>query len=275
MPVAATAPQVTVLMGVFNARASLDAAIQSMLAQTYADFEFLIIDDCSTDGSAEIVEQHATLDTRIRLIRHKTNSGLGELLRRGVFEARGELVARMDADDTSLPNRLQRQVDFLRAHPEIDVVGSYALDVTKQGMRIRERRVPTTHEKIAELVWTNPFLHPTVMFRRQSILRIGSYAAIRRRQDYDLWFRCVAGGLRLANIPEPLLHYHFSEDTMKRNHIKAILDQVRIGLRGCRLVGAPAHAYLATCMPLVEAAMPNWLRLRMTALKSMVDPRRG
>ncbi len=107
------------------------------------------------------------------------------------------------------------------------------------------------------------------------MLRVGSYAAIRRRQDYDLWFRCVAGGLKFANIPEPLLHYHFSEATMRRNHIGAMLDQVKIGLRGCRLVDAPLHAYLATCVPLVEAAMPNWLRLRIAGLKARVDPRRG
>jgi glycosyltransferase EpsE len=273
--VTATSPKVTVLMGVFNAGAALDAAIGSILAQTFTDFEFLIIDDSSMDGSAQRVAEHAARDSRIRLLQNEVNTGLGALLRRGVAEARGELIARMDADDTSLPQRLQRQVDFFRAHPSTDVVGSYVLDVNKQGKPIRERRVPTAHDKIVELVWTCPFIHPTVMFRKDAVLRVGSYAAMRRRQDYELWFRCVAGGLRFANIPEPLLHYHFSQDTMKRNHVRAMREQVRIGLRGCRLVRAPLHAYFGTCMPLVEAAMPNWLRMRMTALKAMVDPRRG
>ena len=271
----ATLPKVTVLLGTFNAGAALDAAIHSIREQTYTDFEFLIIDDASTDGSGQRVAEHAARDARIRLIRNETNVGLGAVLQRGVAEARGELIARMDADDASLPQRLERQVDFLSAHPAIDVVGSYALYVDKRGMPIRERRVPTTHEKIAELIWTCPFLHPTVMFRKAAVLRVGSYAPMRRRQDYELWFRCAAGGLRFANIPEPLLNYHFSEDTMKRNHVSAMLDQVKIGLRGCRTVRAPLHAYVATCLPLVEAAMPNWLRLQMAALKARIDPRRA
>ena len=79
----------------------------------------------------------------------------------------------------------------------------------------------------------------------------------------------------MANIPEPLIHYLYSEETLRRNHVRSIWEQVKIGLRGCRTVRAPLHAYFATCMPLVEAAMPNWLRLRVSALKAKVDPRRA
>jgi hypothetical protein len=165
-------------------------------------------------------------------------------------------------------------VEFFRKHPQTDVVGSYALDVGKDGAILRQRRVPTSHEKIVELVWSNPFIHTSVMFRKDSILRVGSYSAtIRRRQDYDLWFRCVHAGLRFANIPEPLVHYHFSQETLRRNHFRAAWDQARIGLRGCRLVRAPLHAYIATCMPLIEATMPNFIRLRFMAIKARIDPR--
>ncbi len=275
MSATATPVQLTVLMGVFNGLPQLGEAIESILGQTFADFEFLIIDDGSSDASAELIADYAARDRRIRFLRNVQNVGLGGVLSRGVQEARGSLVARMDADDVAMPGRLQRQLDFLRDNPGVHVVGSYALDMGKDGTPVRERRVPTTHEKIAELVWTSPFIHPTVMFRRDAILRVGSYSPhIRRRQDYDLWFRCVAGGLRLANIPEPLIYYHFSEDTLRRNHVRSIWEQVKIGVRGCRSVGAPLHAYIATCMPLVEAAMPNWLRSRLALLKAKVDPRR-
>jgi hypothetical protein len=112
------------------------------------------------------------------------------------------------------------------------------------------------------------------MFRREAVLRAGSYSAhLQRRQDYDLWFRCVRAGLRLANIPEPLVRYHFSDETMRRNNVGATFDQVRIGLRGCRLVRAPLHAYAATCLPLFEAALPTPLRARFIAIKSRIDPR--
>jgi len=267
-------PDVTVLMGVFNASPRLEHALRSVLQQTFRDFEFLIIDDGSTDESGDVLRRFATEDPRIRVISHATNRGLGAVLRQGVEQARGALVARMDADDVSLPQRLERQVEFFRAHPDVDVAGSYALDVDAEGRGLRERRVPISHERIVELVWSNPFIHTTVMFRRDAILSVGSYAAeLQRRQDYDLWFRCVRGGLRFANIPEPLVQYHFSDVTMRRNNVRATFDQVRIGLRGCRLVRAPLRAYVATCLPLLESALPPPLRRRILALKSRFDPR--
>lgn len=269
------APAITILMGVYNGLPHLEACIKSILQQTFPDFEFLIFDDASTDGSHLVIERLAANDRRIRFVRNKTNVGLGAVLSRGVKEARAQIIARIDADDTAVPHRLETQYEFLRANPSIDLVGSYALDVTKDGIPIRERKVPITHEKIAELVWSNPFIHPTVMFRKEAILRVGSYSSTdRRRQDYDLWFRCVAGGLRMANIPEPLVHYLFSEATMKRNHVRSMWEQAKIGLRGCRLVSAPAYAYIATCMPLFESLMPAWLRLRFVSIKTRLDPRR-
>ena len=262
-------PSVTVLMGVYNGLPRLEHAIRSIQEQTLRDFEFLIIDDGSTDGSARLVQQLAGADSRIRLITHAENRGLGAVLNEGVAEARGKLVARMDADDYSLPERLERQVDYFRQHPGTNVVGSYALDVDARGQPVRERRVPVDHQTIVDLVWSNPFIHTTVMFRREAVLRVGSYAArLQRGQDYDLWFRCVHAGLQLANIPETLVHYHFSEETMRRKNIRAMVDQVRIGLRGCRLVRAPLHAYAATCLPLFEAILPTPLRSKFVAFKS-------
>jgi glycosyltransferase involved in cell wall biosynthesis len=275
MPAAATrTPSVTVLMGVYNGLPRLEHALRSVLNQTFDDFEFLIIDDGSTDGSGELLRQVASEDARVRLVSLASNRGLGAVLNKGVAAARGALVARMDADDVSLPERLERQVAFFRDNPEVDVVGSFALDVDGDGRSIRERRVPIAHDRIVELVWSNPFIHTTVMFRRNAILRVGSYAAeLQRRQDYDLWFRCVRGGLRFANIPESLVHYHFSDATLRRNNVRATFDQVRIGLRGCRLVRAPLRAYAATCLPLLESALPAPCRTKFLAIKSRIDPR--
>jgi len=262
-------------MGVFNGLPRVVHAINSIRNQTIRDFEFLIIDDGSTDGTDRVIRRHAEADSRVRIIRNEANQGLGSVLACGVREAQGEFIARMDADDVSVPDRLEKQVKYFDTHPETDVVGSYALDVGTDGSVLGERRVPTTHEKISERVWSNPFVHATVMFRRDSILKVGSYSpALRRRQDYDLWFRCVNAGLELANIPEPLVHYLYSEETVRRNNVRATWDQVRIGLRGCRLVRAPLHAYVGTCMPLVESAMPRWLRSKLLPIKSMIDPRR-
>jgi glycosyltransferase involved in cell wall biosynthesis len=267
-------PEVTVLMGVFNGLPHLDLAIRSILNQTFRDFEFVIIDDASTDGSDRVIAKYAATDARIRFVANERNAGLGTVLHRGVHGARGTFIARMDADDASVPQRLERQVEFLRTHQHTDIVGSYALDVTEDGVPVRERRVPTAHERIVKLIWSCPIIHPTVMFRRESILRAGSYSpALRRRQDYELWFRCVRDGLGFANIPEPLVHYLYSEHTIRRNNFGAAWHQVKVGLRGCRMINASLAAYVATCLPLLEAMVPRALRMRLGRLKTWVDPR--
>lgn len=268
------APAVTVLMGVHDALPGLAAAVESIRRQTFGDLEFLVIDDASTDGSLEALRRFAAEDSRIRVIAFERNLGLGAVLERGVREARAPLVARMDDDDVSLPDRLARQVAYFRAHPETAVLGGFALDVDERGVTVRERRVPVDPARIAALVWTNPFVHSTVMFRRDAILGVGSYdATLRRRQDYDLWFRCVAAGLTLANLAEPLVRYRFAEDTVRRSDLRDMREQVRIGLRGCRRVRAPLRAWVGTCLPLLEAMLPPALRLRLAGLKARIDPR--
>lgn len=261
-------------MGVYNAGIHLEGAIRSILAQSFTDFEMLIIDDGSTDDSAERVARLEREDARIRLIRNSVNRGLGAVLREGVDLARGELLARMDADDLARPDRLERQVEFLDLHPQVHIVGSYATDIDEEGTALKLRRVPVEHERIVEVIWSCPMIHPTVMLRRQALLAVGSYRAdVRRRQDYELWFRCAHAGLRFANIPEPLLSYRYSSATLRRNGIRSAWRQVRMGLVGCRMMGAGPAAYLATAAPLFEAMLPGGLRARLLRLKARVDPR--
>lgn len=267
-------PAVTVLMGIYNGARHLRDSLASIQAQTLADFEFLIIDDASTDDSLSIVEAAAAGDARIRVLRNPVNEGLGAILHRGVREARAPIVARMDADDVAVPDRLRRQVQFLRDHPEVDVCGSYATDIDDEGRVLRERRVPVAHDDIVRLIWTCPLIHPTVAFRRDRILGVGSYLpSMRRRQDYELWFRCVRAGLGFANIPEPLLLYRYSTQTLRRNNLPAMWQQVLVGLKGCRLIGAPPLAYIGASMPLLDAMLPAWARMRLVRLKRRFDPR--
>lgn len=272
----AALPAVTVLMGVHNGLPRLERAMRSVLDQTFTDFELLIIDDASTDGTAEWLQKAAQQDTRIRSLRMAVNEGLGSALRRGVQMARGPLIARMDADDVSVPERLRKQVDFLEQHPDIDIVGSFALDVDEDGKVLQERRVPTSHRRIVELIWTCPLIHPTVVFRRQSVIDAGSYsAAIRRRQDYELWFRCVRAGLGFANIPEPLVHYLHTRHTLRRNHLPAMWRQARMGWAGCRIIGARPAAYIGVAFPVLEALLPSPLRAKLIHVKRRLDPRQA
>jgi glycosyltransferase involved in cell wall biosynthesis len=267
-------PAVTVLLGVYNGAQRLGRAIESVLAQTFADFELLVIDDASQDASVRIVEQLAARDSRIRLLRNERNEGLGAVLHRGILEARADLIARMDADDVALPERLEKQVRFLSDHPRVDVLGTCAIDIDEDGRPLRERRVPTDHDTIVKLMWTNPLIHPTVMFRRDRVLAAGSYSAtVRRRQDYELWFRCVRAGLGFANLPEPLLRYQVTPATLRRNDVRAMWHQAKIGLKGCRMIGAPPLAYVAVSLPLLEAVLPNAVRMRLASFRKRFDPR--
>jgi glycosyltransferase involved in cell wall biosynthesis len=261
-------------MSVYNGNPYIDTAIKSVLKQTFDNFEFLIIDDASTDGSREKLERWRKRDDRIRLVYHSENRGLGYSLREGVRKARGDWIARMDDDDISLADRLERQVSYLAEHPEVDILSGWAIDCNETGEPLRIRQVPTSHEQIVQLLWTIPIVHPAVVFRRESILEAGSYSPdLRRRQDYDLWFRCASEGHRFANLPEPLIYYRFTDDYYKKNDLNTALDQVKIGWRGCRRVGAGPIAYLGVLAPLVRALLPRPLSKLLQDFLHRFDPR--
>lgn len=198
----------TVLMSVYNGESFLAEAIESILNQTLSDFEFIIIDDDSNDGSAEIIRKYSSLDRRIRVYKNPQNLGLSTALNIGLRMARTPYIARLDADDVSVPHRLKTQLSFMRAHPEIDVCGSW-LEVYEQPGRCW--RLPEVHEAIsAKMLFECSIFHPTAIYKKDVVLnRFGGYAsAWPRGQDYDLWQRMEASqSVRFANIAEPLLRY--------------------------------------------------------------------
>lgn len=203
-----SSPCITILMSVYNARLFLDRAIDSILRQTFRDFEYLIIDDGSTDDSSIILNTYASRDARIRLFRNDRNMGLVASLNRGLHEARGELIARMDADDSSRPDRLARQVAFLERHPDIGICGGQILKHV--GHRTHPGRYPLSPGECAvTLLFQHCFAHPTVMMRRAMLRQHGFLYDERFRQteDYDLWSRMldrVQGG----NLPQVVLDYY-------------------------------------------------------------------
>lgn len=201
----------SVLLPVYNGGEPLREAIESILAQDEPDFEFLIIEDCSADGSADIVRSFAEKDARIRSIFHQRNAGLAATLNEGLREARGEFVARIDQDDVALPNRLSTQIRFLGTHPQVAVAGSFVYHMGRTPQWDRLVGLPVEHEEIAgTLPKYNCMYHPSVMLRRDAILALGGYRPeFRNSEDYDLWLR-VSRVYRLANIPIPLLRYRFS-----------------------------------------------------------------
>jgi glycosyltransferase involved in cell wall biosynthesis len=203
---------VTVLMSVYDTPAALlDRAIESVRRQTFSDFEFLILDDGSQLAETrERLAEAALLDARIRL-RWETHRGLTATLNLGLAEARGEFIARQDADDWSEPRRLERQIAFVEEHPEIALVGSAAWTHQHDGTPLWLVRMPETHSGILTAFWYgNPFVHGSVLFRTETAREAGGYREqLRCSQDYDFFWRLSeAGGA--ANLAEPLYHYRYT-----------------------------------------------------------------
>jgi len=217
----ARAPLVSVLMPVRDALPYLDQALASLLGQTFRDFELLLYDDGSRDGSRARLEACAARDPRVRLVCGEPR-GLSPWLRRGVREARGDFVARMDADDVAHPERLERQLAFLEAHPGCVALGSEVLLVDPQGRPIRRGGVPLVHAEIESALLRGrgeALPHPTAVFRRDALRRAGSYRAdCATAQDLDLYLRLAEVG-RLANLPDVLLEWrqHLGKTSARRS----------------------------------------------------------
>lgn len=206
METVAVNPAVTVLLPVRNGAAHLPAALESILTQTFPDFELLVIDDGSTDATPEILR--AVQDSRLRVITHPQNIGLVPALNRGLELARGEFIARQDHDDISLPERLRKQVEYLRGHPECVLVGTEATQTDAQGRKMYRLLRPQGAEEIRwYLCFDNAFIHSSVMFRREVVRQeFGGYAPSYHSEDYALWSR-LARARETANLSEPLLLY--------------------------------------------------------------------
>ena len=196
-------------MSVYNGERFLDLAIDSVRQQTFDDFEFLILDDGSVDGSRAIIERHAKEDSRIRLI-SRENRGLIASLNQLLEEARAPLVARMDADDICMPHRFERQHAFLQANPDYGVVGSAAEDIDENGAPYPapDYVPPQTHaDVLASIEQRPPLCHSSVMARRDVLLAAGGYhKAFRHCEDYDLWLR-IANRTKIGNLSEHLIRY--------------------------------------------------------------------
>jgi glycosyltransferase involved in cell wall biosynthesis len=210
---------VSVMMPVYNTRAYVAEAVESVVAQTFEDFELLIVDDGSTDGSTEVLRRLADGDPRIRLV-VRENRGVTRTAAEMVEAARGEFLARMDSDDIALPRRLERQVAFLRAHPEVVAAGSWVQWIDAEGDPLREFHAAETHEEIDRALLTertNAICQPASMVRADAMRRVGGYRPeFVVSEDYDLWLRLAEVG-RLANIPEVLLKYRYRPTSLARS----------------------------------------------------------
>ena len=214
-------PGVSVVMPVRDGARWLRDAVESVLSQTFTDLELIIIDDGSADETSFISEEYARGDGRVHIIR-QSGLGLVAALNRGISEARAPIIARLDSDDLAASERIQHQLDFLRTHPEIGLLGTWAEKIDARGKHLTWLKPETRpRELIAILQSTNPFIHSSIMLRTEIARRLGGYrGAFKAAEDYDLWLR-VAEVTTIANLPEVLIQYRWhAGNVIKRDALR-------------------------------------------------------
>lgn len=212
-------PALSVLLPVYNGERFLAEAIESILAQTFADFEFIIINDGSRDASGALIDDYAARDARIRAF-HQDNHGLVDTLNRGIALARAPFIARMDADDISLPRRFELQLACFENRPDLAVVGGFIVLIDDAGTPIRRGDYPTGGAELIRLLkLDSPLAHPAVIMRRDVVSHLGGYRRqYKHAEDYDLWLRVHDAGYALENVAVPVLHYRQHAEKVSFQH---------------------------------------------------------
>jgi glycosyltransferase involved in cell wall biosynthesis len=218
------APVISIVMPFYNAAPYLAEAVQSMLDQTFSDFELILINDGSTDNSEQVIRGFN--DPRIKYIRNEGNKGLVYSLNKGLDEARGVFIARMDGDDISLPERLQKQVQYLKAHPEADLLATTVQLINEKGQHTgywKEDRDNINPAHIYEFLPVNNCIaHPSVLARAEKIKSLRYREAQGQAEDYDLWLRWIAAGKTIHKLNEELVKHRILPSSFTRKRQKNV-----------------------------------------------------
>lgn len=253
-----TSKKISILMGIYNCASTLREAIDSIIAQTYDNWEFIICDDGSKDESYAIAQEYAAKDPkRFRILQNERNMGLNHTLNRCLAAATGEYVARMDGDDLCEPDRFEKEAAFLNEHPEYAIVschmtmfdesGTWGIVKTKETPQVRD--FPTT---------VPMFVHAACMIRREAFLDVDGYTEderLLRVEDYHLWYKFYAKGYRGYNLPEALYHMRDDRNATHRRSARARMNGIYATFVGFHMVKLPAWMYAyAVKNALVETA---------------------
>ncbi|MFL9499352.1 glycosyltransferase [Rhodopseudomonas palustris] len=243
-------PKVSVIMPVRDGERWVAEAIRSVQKQTLHDFELLVIDDGSADATPAILADAAAADPRIAVLTQHRD-GLVAGLNRGLSAARAPLIARLDADDIALPDRLARQVDYMVAHPDVVLLGGWATIIDENGQPKGREMRPSPNDLRATLMKKSPFIHPTVMLRAEAARRVGGYhAAFEAGEDYDFWLRLADVG-ELAILPELLIRYREHSSSVTRTRQLRQIYSARLAklAAAARRAGQPDPSATLTTPP--------------------------
>lgn len=251
-------PRISVLMGIYNCASTLEESIESLLNQTYKDFELILCDDGSIDATYSIALKYAEQYPQIFLLQNECNRGLNYTLNRCLAYARGEYIARQDGDDLSLADRFEKELAVFDAYPEVTIVSS-AMIYFDEGGDFKTGRV-VRHPQPRDFVRGTPFCHAPCMVKKEAILAVGGYSDskwLQRVEDYHLWFKLYAQGYRGYNIATPLYKMRDDSKAIKRRKFKYRINEAYVRLIGYRMLHLPFYCYISVFKPLLVGVMPQ------------------
>lgn len=258
-------------MSVYNGEVNVRETIDSMLAQSFKDFEYIIIDDASTDNTYQILKEYQQKDSRIVLLKNSQNLGLTKSLNKAIGYARGKYIARIDAGDISLPQRLQKQVDYMESHPDIGLLGTAIRIVYRLSAENEietDITLPANHEEILKMMRRmNPFGHVTVMFKTDLFRSLGGYdESFIVGQDGELWARMIQK-TRVYNLHDVLViapMHPFSISIINNN--KQLRTRLRLCIRKIRWKISPWYYFVYMLKPLLLLLIPTSIRINLRIL---------
>lgn len=253
--------RITVIMGVYNSEKTLKRAVDSILAQTFTDWVFVICDDGSTDSSFQYLREYKVqYPDKFIILKNDRNRGLTYTLNHCLSHVASEYVARMDSDDVSLPMRFEREVEFLDIHPEYGFVGCGIERFDENGVWMCNKGKMEVRPK--DFYHSSCFAHPTVMMRKAVLDKVGGYKEVwytNRCEDYDLWMRLYANGYKGYNLEECLFQYYEGKDSFPKRKYKYRVGEAVMRAKGYALVGLYPIGIIYVCKPLIAGLLPRWL----------------
>ena len=252
-------PSVSVIMGVYNGSSCVEKAIESIINQTYTDWELVICDDGSSDGTLEKLLKYKEKDKRICVISNKSNKGLAVTLNNCLKHSQGKYIARMDDDDYSHSDRLMREVEFLETHSQYDIVSTSRNMVDEKG--IWGNAIDYGEKTKIDIFKGDFFAHPTVMIRKEAYDKVSGYSiykGIGREEDTDLWCKMYCAGSKGFVLDEILLDYYESRNSMNRRKFKYRFAETKIKLNYMRKLGIPMRYLIYAFKPIVVGLIPNF-----------------
>lgn len=252
-------PKISVIIGIYNVGDTLEEALDSIMDQSYQDFEIILCDDGSSDNTTTVAERYVSkYPDKVILLQNEANMGLNYTLNKCLEHATGEYIARMDGDDICAPTRFERQVAFLDAHPEIAIVSTAMTHFDENG-EYRVSRLKEYPEKL-DFVKGNPFCHAPVMIRADAYRAVGGYTEDKRMlrvEDVNLWFKLYAAGHKGYNIQEPLYMMRDDREASARRKFKYRVNSTYTRLIGFKSLGIPFYYYPYTLKPILVGLLPK------------------